>query len=289
MKKNLKRNLFIFFIFAFGITAGVGAAVVYYSQEISYTPTDSTWNVSNVKEALDSLYTVKTGLDEIKAYGTATAGQIASGKTAIVKGQKITGTLPSQSASNQTLQPSTSVTYNAGNYSSAWTVSAAAGNPYKYYAFSHKAATANTPYTLKLGTWTSLAWTSKSGYGYSSFSIDLGFTPTTTVKCYAKLSGNWSTDNENLWDPSFRFLRGYAYGSSDLQYYYLGPVPTGMHISTTGYNDQYSDYVTDCSVRGSKLYFYVNYFRQPDPSSTTKMGFHTRADAFTMSGYIVYQ
>lgn len=35
---------------------GVGAATLYYSNQVSYTPTDTSWQVSNVDEALNSLY-----------------------------------------------------------------------------------------------------------------------------------------------------------------------------------------------------------------------------------------
>lgn len=63
MKKiiNLIKNNIFGFIIGVLITSsvGIGAATLYFSNEVSYTPTDTTWNVDNVKEALDELYSIE--------------------------------------------------------------------------------------------------------------------------------------------------------------------------------------------------------------------------------------
>ena len=73
---------------------------VYQSSTIEYSPTDTSWEVSNVNEALNDLYT------KINV-GTAKPEDILEGKTAIVNGKLVTGTLVEQSTS-----PNLSVTYN---------------------------------------------------------------------------------------------------------------------------------------------------------------------------------
>ena len=97
MKKMLSNRLFIFIISGvFFASVTLYAANIYYANEIKYTPTDSSWNVTNVNDALNNLYSMKTELDTIKGIGDATAGDIASGKTAVVKGEKVTGTSTSE-------------------------------------------------------------------------------------------------------------------------------------------------------------------------------------------------
>lgn len=60
MLKIIKNKTFIAILLCIGFfTVGVKAATMYYSNEISYTPSDSNWNVKNVEEALDSLYLTK--------------------------------------------------------------------------------------------------------------------------------------------------------------------------------------------------------------------------------------
>jgi len=72
-----------------GIVYGLN---VYESNSIKYSPTDAGWEVSNVSDAINSLYSMKTELDNIKSVGDATSSDIAVGKTAVVQGELITGT-----------------------------------------------------------------------------------------------------------------------------------------------------------------------------------------------------
>jgi len=79
----------------FGITISVGlvyGANLYYAKDVSYQPNDSSWEVKNVNDAINSLYDMKQELETIKTIGNATASDILKGKTAVVKGNTITGT-----------------------------------------------------------------------------------------------------------------------------------------------------------------------------------------------------
>lgn len=89
MKKIIKNNIFGFII-GIIITSSVSviAATLYLSNQVSYTPTDTTWNVDNVKDALDELHDAT----ELINQGDATESDIMVGKTAIVNGKLITGT-----------------------------------------------------------------------------------------------------------------------------------------------------------------------------------------------------
>ena len=79
MKKS-KLVLIILFALIVGIGLGAGAATLFASDQVLYK--DST----TVKGALDDLYSKVN-------YGNATAAQILSGKTALVGGNKVTGSM----------------------------------------------------------------------------------------------------------------------------------------------------------------------------------------------------
>jgi hypothetical protein len=106
-----------------------------------------------------------TGVDTNDA--TATAADISSGKTAYVKGQKITGT----------------------------------GISGKTYELKREKATVSGQ-TFNYGTWTRLT---QSGDGKTAdFSVTLPFTPTKLVGCHLVLSGNYATSSSSKWDANFR-------------------------------------------------------------------------------------
>ena len=93
MKKVFKNKQFILIIIAIiFLSIGIKATTLYYSNQVSYTPTDTNWNVNNVADALNDLRSIKQQLDNIKVFGDASASDIKLGKTAIVKGEEITGT-----------------------------------------------------------------------------------------------------------------------------------------------------------------------------------------------------
>lgn len=75
---------------------GVSAnSYLYGSNQVSYTPTDSNWNASNVKDALNDLYSKNLELIDLINLGDATPDNICNGKTAIVQGKLVTGTAAS--------------------------------------------------------------------------------------------------------------------------------------------------------------------------------------------------
>ena len=127
MKKvlnKLKNNSLFTFILGgliFG-SIGIYGANVYNSNSIEYNPTDSSWKVSNVNDAINSLYSMKQELDNIKSIGDATAADVLNDKTAVVKGKKIIGTLTNYkngqlwiNSDNGTFYDNGSYTYNDGN------------------------------------------------------------------------------------------------------------------------------------------------------------------------------
>ena len=60
MKKFIRNNIFGFILGGL-IFGGIGIyAVSYYAKDVTYTPGDKTWEVSNVEEALNSLYENKS-------------------------------------------------------------------------------------------------------------------------------------------------------------------------------------------------------------------------------------
>lgn len=81
----------------FGIVIGIilGSGIVYainYSaKDISYTKNDCIQ--TTVQDSLDELYNIDSELSNLKNIGNAEASDIANGKTALVNGQEITGTL----------------------------------------------------------------------------------------------------------------------------------------------------------------------------------------------------
>ena len=86
MKKIIKNNIFGFIIGGVLFsTVGVSATIyLYYSDQVSYNNENTT--ATDVKAALDNLY-------ELTSVGDATAADIATGKTALVHGKQIMGTM----------------------------------------------------------------------------------------------------------------------------------------------------------------------------------------------------
>lgn len=95
--KSTLRNVFDgIMIFFFFITTTVYALP---SNGVLYDNSNSGSTATTVNDALDDLY---TKVDYINSIGDATAGNILSGKTAYVKGQTVTGTIPSKAATTYT-------------------------------------------------------------------------------------------------------------------------------------------------------------------------------------------
>ena len=54
--KKLKNNTIVGIIIGVLLCSGIVYAASYYAKDVTYTPGDKTWNVSNVNDAIDSLY-----------------------------------------------------------------------------------------------------------------------------------------------------------------------------------------------------------------------------------------
>ena len=90
--QKLKNNTIFGFILGGIIFGSVVYAASYYAKDVMYDPTDESWEVNNVNNALNDLYDMKTELDNLKSLGDATTNDIMSGKTALVQGELVTGT-----------------------------------------------------------------------------------------------------------------------------------------------------------------------------------------------------
>ena len=116
MKTKIKYGIVIGTgIIIFGIL-GVQAASVVPSNGVLYSNSNST--VTTVEGALNELY---AGVERLKSIGTATSSDILSGKTALIKGNEVTGTMPNYSSSqlwingdNGTFYDNITYTYSSG-------------------------------------------------------------------------------------------------------------------------------------------------------------------------------
>ena len=103
MKKTINKDILFGIVIGIILCGGVICGTnVYESYEVEYSSTDASWEVSNVGDALNSLYSVKneldntkTALNNLKSLGDATTSDIVKGKTAIVQGKLVTGSLNS--------------------------------------------------------------------------------------------------------------------------------------------------------------------------------------------------
>ena len=85
MKKIINSKVFIF-VLGLVVAGSIGVcAYTISSSDISYDNSASGIEADNVKDAIDDLYTNAN-------YGNAVADDIAAGKTALIQGQRITGT-----------------------------------------------------------------------------------------------------------------------------------------------------------------------------------------------------
>ena len=92
MKKLIRSRIFLVIICGIVFTSiGVYAATAYKASDVIYASSDGT--SMNVNDALNDIY-------NIKKLGNATAGDIASGKTAVVQGKLITGSLQKNTVGN---------------------------------------------------------------------------------------------------------------------------------------------------------------------------------------------
>ena len=114
MKRIINNPIFTFIIGSV-LFGSIGSIYAYrlLAEQVEYNPEENSWNVSNVDNALDNLYDIST-------YGDASENDILSGKTALVNGQPITGTLTipnyTDLTGNETINPGESTTSITGFY-----------------------------------------------------------------------------------------------------------------------------------------------------------------------------
>ena len=53
---------------------GAGAATYFSANQVSYTPSDETWDVSNVQEAIDNLYSISSGSSSFELSSNSSYG-----------------------------------------------------------------------------------------------------------------------------------------------------------------------------------------------------------------------
>ena len=155
------------------------------------------------------------------------------------------------------------------------------GGGYKAYKFEKVKASVLSDKTFD-GSWKNMM----SKDDWSSFSIDLGFTPSEVVDCKAKLVGNYSTNSDTSWGANFRISRGYVEMTHTGQNYYMSDLPSDMYLSNSNSADNYSDISTSCRVTGSRLVFTVS---DSSNGTTTYIPVQTRATEFYLTGTLVYK
>lgn len=178
LKKFLKNNLKLFIGFVLGsLLSGftVYASTIYYNGEnVGYDNTTSGMTADNVQDALDELYSLRTG--------TATAGKVLAGYTfSNVNGIGLTGTMTNNGAVSETVGIGDSYTIPKGYHNGNGTVSgptlsgnAAAGNVLSGKTFYSNSAEQKTGTMANNGSWSktvssTTATTGGAGY-YSSVS-----------------------------------------------------------------------------------------------------------------------
>ncbi len=263
--------------------------------------------------------TAKSLADQTSA--TASAFHILSGYTAYVNGTKLTGTIVDNKAVSQTLSAGGSYTIPAGYHNGSGKVTATSladqtsatataadilsgktayvngsqitgtnDGGYRVYTLSTKKATITSDGTLntfKNGTWTGIA---KKGTT-TTFSVDLGFTPSSVVACDVALKGNYVSSSTTDSDEDFRAARGYSAASSEgkAQYWYtedLRASLTNVGACTSATTSNYGCYDLKCSISGSKVNLEVKNIYD---GTSGGAAIATRADVFYLSGTIVYK
>ena len=249
---------------------------------------------------------------------TATASQILSGQTAYVNGTKLTGSMTNRGTVSQTLSAGGSYTIPSGYHSGSGKVTAKSladqtsatatasdilsgktayvngtkltgtnDGGYKVYKLSSTKATVTSTGTLntfKHGTWTTMAKKDTT----TTFSVDLGFTPTSVVACEIGLTGNYSSESTTNSDEDFRLSRSYS--ASVYYYWYTNTLISslnGISYDNSTDVDNYGQYTLTCSVSENKLKFNIKNSAYGSSSGSSYP--QTRGDTFYLSGTIVYK
>ncbi len=166
MKKIMKSRIFLVIItMIICISGTLYAANTYKATDVVYNASDG--NSMSVNDALNDIY-------NIKKLGTAISGDIASGKTAVVQGKLVTGTLNNNSGLNNVK------TYTYNDYTHSPT----------YYEYDISSLTSE--YQNK-ELWKNLFFVIKNyvaGYGSNEWVVSDTFTSATYDKSTGKLTIN---------------------------------------------------------------------------------------------------
>lgn len=76
--QKLKNNTIFGIIIGGLIFGGIVYAASYYAKDVTYNPSDETWNVNNVEEALNSLYSMETNNKKMILLGSGTSFDLTS-------------------------------------------------------------------------------------------------------------------------------------------------------------------------------------------------------------------
>ncbi|MGM9834401.1 MAG: hypothetical protein ACI31M_01305, partial [Bacilli bacterium] len=136
----------------------VSATIYFNAENITFVPNNTNWNVSNTNTALNDLYSYANS-------GDATASNILVGKTALVNGKLITGTMEDRGTLNWNPTTSTTYTVEPGYYSGGTLNSSGA------YNAGYNAGTTSAQ-VYSLGTGTSFDIKSKFPDDYANLTAD---------------------------------------------------------------------------------------------------------------------
>ncbi len=280
------------------------------------------YNNNTVKTAIDNLVT-KVNV------GTATSSDILNGKTALVMGKTVTGSMTNNGAISKTdLAAGSSYTIPAGYHNGSGKITAKSlsdqttatavasdilngktayvngvkitgtnDGGYKIYKFSALPATVKAPYEFT-GSWVAMGY--RKYYDCSSgsctvddspasFSVDLGIPVSEVVGGVVQLTTDASS-------KAFRYSMGYSAASSEgkAQYWYLDELTSKIAVSEEYLriypSSNSNNYYTYARVNSQgKVTFSVATYRSSHTNGTTKNAYYTNQTNFYLSGYVIYK
>ena len=246
-------------------TVVYAANYLYSSNEVSYTPGDSNWNVGNVKEALDNLKSTSgTALTDLK--NTSIAKAVSANGSTLSSVINTLGGISNKGDLTKTINPGGSVSIAAGYYSGGKITANANQNSGTYTPSAHGTAldmgVNNTyRYVNTTNVWNQAVAAADGRVNTDSANYKAGYnagvtaSSTINVRHYTTISAN---NNESV-QRSFSATIGKLYevhnianyslvsGGTSLLYVNLGNTPVAYIRATS----------TTVTVKGSGTNFYV--------------------------------